>query len=414
MLRVPMPLPSLPAVQPVTAPAATAEQLAWLALTLTPGLGPQRIKRAFQVKKQLDRVFSMALTELEGLGFPAEAAQFVFEGNAERAAEKEWIAVAEAGAEILVYIDSDYPERLRNIFDPPPVLWLRGDRKLLVRPGIAVVGTRRPSPYGLGMSEMLSRDLAARRLVILSGMARGIDTAAHKGALAAGGKTIAVWGTGVDVIYPKENKALAEDILRGGGAILSELPLGTFPAPQNFPNRNRILSGMSVGVLVIEAAENSGTRITARCAMEQNRDVYAVPGNVTNKGSWGPNTLIKQGARLTATWEDVWEDLPSQVRLQLEDEAALAMQGAESKGGAAASTEPATLFAMSPFAMPPMREQESVVYLELRHDEPTQVDGLMELLEGRLSSAEIFTALFELEIAGHIRQMPGKNYVRRM
>lgn len=414
MLRVPMPLPLLPAVQPVTAPAATAEQLAWLALTLTPGLGPQRIKRAFQVKKQLDRVFSMALTELEGLGFPAEAAQFVFEGNAERAAEKEWIAVAEAGAEILVYIDSDYPERLRNIFDPPPVLWLRGDRKLLVRPGIAVVGTRRPSPYGLGMSEMLSRDLAARRLVILSGMARGIDTAAHQGALAAGGKTIAVWGTGVDVIYPKENKALAEDILRGGGAILSELPLGTFPAPQNFPNRNRILSGMSVGVLVIEAAENSGTRITARCAMEQNRDVYAVPGNVTNKGSWGPNTLIKQGARLTATWEDVWEDLPSQVRLQLEDEAALAMQGAESKGGAAASTEPATLFAMSPFAMPPMREQESVVYLELRHDEPTQVDGLMELLEGRLSSAEIFTALFELEIAGHIRQMPGKNYVRRM
>ncbi len=414
MLRVPMPLPSLPAVQPVTAPAATAEQLAWLALTLTPGLGPQRIKRAFQVKKQLDRVFSMALTELEGLGFPAEAAQFVFEGNAERAAEKEWIAVAEAGAEILVYIDSDYPERLRNIFDPPPVLWLRGDRKLLVRPGIAVVGTRRPSPYGLGMSEMLSRDLAARRLVILSGMARGIDTAAHKGALAAGGKTIAVWGTGVDVIYPKENKALAEDILRGGGAILSELPLGTFPAPQNFPNRNRILSGMSVGVLVIEAAENSGTRITARCAMEQNRDVYAVPGNVTNKGSWGPNTLIKQGARLTATWEDVWEDLPSQVRLQLEDEAALAMQGAESKGGAAASIESATLFAMSPFAMPPMREQESVVYLELRHDEPTQVDGLMELLEGRLSSAEIFTALFELEIAGHIRQMPGKNYVRRM
>lgn len=409
-----MPLPSLPAVQPVTAPAATAEQLAWLALTLTPGLGPQRIKRAFQVKKQLDRVFSMALTELEGLGFPAEAAQFVFEGNAERAAEKEWIAVAEAGAEILVYIDSDYPERLRNIFDPPPVLWLRGDRKLLVRPGIAVVGTRRPSPYGLGMSEMLSRDLAARRLVILSGMARGIDTAAHKGALAAGGKTIAVWGTGVDVIYPKENKALAEDILRGGGAILSELPLGTFPAPQNFPNRNRILSGMSVGVLVIEAAENSGTRITARCAMEQNRDVYAVPGNVTNKGSWGPNTLIKQGARLTATWEDVWEDLPSQVRLQLEDEAALAMQGAESKGGAAASIESATLFAMSPFAMPPMREQESVVYLELRHDEPTQVDGLMELLEGRLSSAEIFTALFELEIAGHIRQMPGKNYVRRM
>ena len=409
-----MPTPSLPATLPAvllttTAATANAEQLAWLALTLTPGLGPQRIKRAFQVKKQLDRVFSMALTELEGLGFPAEAAQFVFDGSALRAAKKEWTAVAEAGAEVLVYTDLDYPEQLRHIFDPPPVRWVRGDRKLLARPGIAVVGTRKPSPYGMGMSEMLSRDLAARRIVILSGMARGIDTAAHKGALAAGGKTVAVWGTGIDVIYPKENKGLAEDILRAGGAIVSELPMGTFPAPQNFPNRNRILSGMSIGVLVIEAAENSGTRITARCAMEQNRDVYAVPGNVTNKNSWGPNTLIKQGACLTATWEDVWAELPSQVRVLLEDEAAV-----ESKEGAGASIEPATLFSMKPFAMPPMREQESVVYLELRHDEPTQVDGLMELLEGRLSSAEIFTALFELEIAGHIRQMPGKNYVRRM
>jgi DNA processing protein len=254
------------------------------------------------------------------------------------------------------------------------------------------------------MAEMLSRDLAARRLTILSGMARGIDTSAHKGALAAGGRTVAVWGTGVDVIYPKENKSLAEQILRGGGAILSELKLGTFPAPQNFPNRNRILSGMSVGVLVVEASENSGTRITARCAMEQGRDVYAVPGNVTNKGSWGPNTLIKQGARLTATWEDVWEDLPSQVRLELENEA-----GLESN-----SQDDASLPTQLPFAIPPMREQELAVYSQLRHDEAVQVDSLMEVLDGQLTSAEIFTALFELETAGHIRQLPGKNYVRRM
>ncbi len=177
------------------------------------------------------------------------------------------------------------------------------------------------------MAEMLSRDLANRGLAILSGMARGVDTAAHKGALDAGGATVAVWGTGLDVVYPKENKRLAESIVLSGGAIVSEYPMGTFPAPQNFPIRNRTLSGMSVGVLVIEAAEHSGTRITARCAMEQNRDVYAVPGNVTNKNAWGPNTLIKQGAKLTATWEDIWEDLPSQVRLQLEDEQAEA--GAE-------------------------------------------------------------------------------------
>ncbi len=212
-------------------------------------------------------------------------------------------------------------------------------------------------------------------VVILSGMARGVDTAAHKGALDAGGKTVAVWGTGIDVVYPKENKRLAERIVESGGAIVSEYPLGTFPAPQNFPIRNRILSGMSVGVLVIEAAEYSGTRITARCAMEQNRDVYAVPGNVTNKNAWGPNTLIKQGAKLTATWEDVWEDLPSQVRLELEDELRAAGQIESEPGGAA------SLFNEAGDETLP--EHERMVLERLRRDESTQLDELIEGLEGR-------------------------------
>ena len=233
--------------------------------------------------------------------------------------------VIEQGAGILTHDCEDYPQRLREIYDPPPILWFRGETALLGLPGIAVVGTRHPSPYGAGMAQMLSRDLASRGVVILSGMARGVDTEAHKGALEAKGKTVAVWGTGIDVIYPKENKRLAEQILAGSGCLLSEFPTGTFPAPQNFPLRNRVLSGMSIGVLVIEAAEHSGTRITARCAMEQNRDVYAVPGNVTNKNAWGPNTLIKQGAKLTATWEDIWEDLPSQTRIELEDRLAMAL-----------------------------------------------------------------------------------------
>jgi DNA processing protein len=308
----------------------------------------------------------------------------------------------EAGGSILTPEDHAYPERLREIYDPPAVLWIRGNVDLLARPGIAVVGTRHPSPYGAGMAELLSRDLANRKLVILSGMARGVDTAAHKGALDAGGRTVAVWGTGIDVIYPKENKKLAESIVASGGTIVSEYPLGTFPAPQNFPIRNRILSGMSVGVLVIEAAEYSGTRITARCAMEQNRDVYAVPGNVTNKNAWGPNTLIKQGAKLTATWEDVWEDLPSQIRLQLEDERMEVTGQGESKPGGTASL----------FNDTPMPEQERIVFDRLRHDESTQLDELIEQLESQLGSAEIFTALFELEIAGRVRQLPGKNYVR--
>jgi DNA processing protein len=378
-----------------------AAKMAWMALTLTPGMGPTRIWKAMNRLGAAERLFEASLTELEGLGMPAQSAQFCFEGKARAAAEDELKRVVEAGGRVLTPEDEAYPERLREIYDPPAVLWIRGNAELLSRPGIAVVGTRQPSPYGAGMAELLSRDLANRRLVILSGMARGVDTAAHKGAIEAGGKTVAVWGTGIDVIYPKENKKLAESIVASGGTIVSEYPLGTFPAPQNFPIRNRILSGMSVGVLVIEAAEYSGTRITARCAMEQNRDVYAVPGNVTNKNAWGPNTLIKQGAKLTATWEDVWEDLPSQIRLALEDEMASSGEG-ESKTGGTASL----------FNDTPMPEHERIVFDKLRHDESMQLDELIEQLEATLGSSEIFAALFELELAGRVRQLPGKNYVR--
>jgi DNA processing protein len=385
----------------MTAAVREEARLGWLAMALTPGMGPTRIGKAVTALGAAEYLFEASLTELEMSGMPVGAVQFIFEGKAREAAEAEMKRVAEAGGSILTPDDAAYPERLLEIYDPPAVLWIRGDADLLARPGIAVVGTRQPSPYGAGMAELLSRDLANRRLVILSGMARGVDTAAHKGAIAAGGKTVAVWGTGIDVIYPKENKKLAEDIIATGGAIVSEYPMGTFPAPQNFPIRNRILSGMSVGVLVIEAAEYSGTRITARCAMEQNRDVYAVPGNVTNKNAWGPNTLIKQGAKLTATWEDIWEDLPSSIRLQLEDELAAGRPN-ESK-----TTEPASLFSNTQ-----LPQHEQMVLDRLRHDESTQLDDLIEQLEAELGSAEIFTALFELEIAGRVRQLPGKNYVR--
>jgi DNA processing protein len=215
--------------------------------------------------------------------------------------------------------------------------------------------------------------------------------------------TLAVWGTGIDVVYPKENRKLAAEILAAGGAIVSELPMGTFPAPQNFPRRNRILSGLSVGVLVVEASENSGTRVTARCAAEQNRDLFAVPGNVTSKGSWTPNTLIKQGAKLVATWEDVWEDLHSQIRLELEAEGQAA-SGSASKAEAAASLLPD----------PALRPEETMVLEVLRTDESLQIDGILELLETQLTSSEVFTALFELEMAGRVRCLPGKNYVRTL
>ena len=375
------------------------DRLAWLALALSPGLGPKRILDAVKQLAEPSQIFALTLTELEGLRFPAQAAQFIFDGKARQAAEEEWARVAAQGATVLTFGCQEYPERLKEIYDPPPVLWVRGPVSLLSRPAIAVVGTRHPTPYGSGIAEMLARDLAARRLLIVSGMARGIDSCAHRGALAARMPTVAVWGTGIDVVYPKENKKLAEEILAAGGAIVSELPMGTFPAPQNFPRRNRILSGLSVAVLVVEAGENSGTRVTARCAAEQNRDLFAVPGNVTNKGSWTPNTLIKQGAKLTATWEDVWEDLPSQVRLELEADAPN-----ESKSETTASLLPD----------PVLRPQEAMVLEVLRTDDSLQIDEILDLLETQLTSSEVFTALFELEMAGRIRGLPGKNYVRTM
>jgi DNA processing protein len=391
------PLENLSAAAPLD-----EERLAWLALVLSPGLGPRRIVEAVKLLKSAAVLFTLALTELESLRFPAESAQFIFEGKARRAAEEEWSRIAQLGATIVTFSCAEYPERLKEIYDPPPVLWVRGDAGLLARPSLAVVGTRHPTPYGTGMAELLSRDLAARRLLIVSGMARGVDTYAHKGALAARRPTLAVWGTGIDVVYPKENRKLAEEILATGGAIVAEVPLGTFPAPQNFPRRNRIISGISVGVLVVEAGENSGTRVTARCAAEQNRDLFAVPGNVTNKGAWTPNMLIRQGAKLVATWEDIWEDLPSQVRLELESE------------GVTGRVESISAESASLLPEPSLRAEEAMVLEVLRRDESLQIDEILEKLETQLTSSEVFTALFELEMAGRVRSMPGKNYVRTM
>jgi len=384
---------------PSPATALDEDRLAWLALVLSPGLGPKRILDAMAQLDAPSQLFALPLTGLEALRFPAPAAQFIFDGKARAAAETEWMRVAAHGATLLTRGCSGYPERLKEIYDPPPVLWVRGDPGLLTRPAIAVVGTRHPSPYGSGMAEMLARDLAARRLLIVSGMARGIDSCAHRGALAARMPTLAVWGTGIDAVYPKENKKLAEEILALGGAIVSELPSDTFPAPQNFPRRNRILSGLCIAVLVVEAAENSGTRVTARCAAEQSCDLFAVPGNATSKASWTPNTLIKQGAKLTATWEDVWEELPSQVRLELESPG-----GQESKADVPASLLPD----------PVLRPEEAAVLRILPADASLQIDEILELLETQLTSSEVFTAIFELEMAGRIRSLPGKNYVRTM
>jgi DNA processing protein len=380
-----------------TASLGISNNVYWLALSLTPGLGPTRGRKLVERFGNIQEIFQASLTELEAENLQAQSAQHIALGKSLELAHDELAKAIAAGVHVLCREDGLWPGRLGEIYDPPLVLYVRGNPGSLAQPGIAVVGTRHPTPYGIGMAERLSCDLAAHGLVIFSGMARGVDTAGHRGAIKAKGKTVAVFGTGVDVIYPRENKKIAEGILETGGALVSEFPLETFAAPQNFPIRNRIISGLSVGVLVVEAGEYSGTRITARCALEQSREIFAVPGNVTSRNSWGPNTLIKQGAKLTATWEDVWEELPGAVKRQLESE----------HPPAASEEKPVnSLFAgeLSP--------GERKLLSLLRQDESTHIDEIVEKLEGQLSSSEIFTVLFELEMSGKVKQMPGKRYVK--
>jgi len=379
-------------------PKGNAERLAqWLALALTPGMGPTRSRRLVDHLGGIEQVFRASLTELEATGLQAVSAQALATGKSRELAQEEMVRAATAGAQILPLDDPAYPALLRQIYDPPVVLYVKGDAAVLSLPGMAIVGTRHPTPYGTGMAERLAADLSARGLAIFSGLARGVDAAAHRGAVAARGRTVAVFGTGVDQVYPRENTKLADSILATGGAVISEFPMATFPAPQNFPIRNRIISGLAVGVLVVEAGEYSGTRVTARCALEQNREVYAVPGNVTNRNSWGPNTLIKQGAHLVATWEDVWEVLPATVRDQLEPKA-----GSESAGQVTASL----------FGDDTLAPHEKKIFALLKPDEATHIDDLVVRLEPEVAASEIFAALFELELAGKIRQLPGKNFVK--
>jgi DNA processing protein len=374
------------------------QELEWLALSLTPGLGPTKARRLVERFGSAKAVFHATLTELEAAGIQAVSAQALGTGQSLESAQEEMTKAVAMGARIIHCEDAAFPPRLKQIYDPPLVLYMRGNIDVLSSPGIAIVGTRHPTPYGIGMAERLACDLAARGLCIFSGLARGVDAAAHRGAIHAKGKTVAVFGTGVDVIYPRENNRIADQILSLNGALISEFPMGQFGAPQNFPIRNRIISGLAIGVLVVEAAEYSGTRITARCALEQNRDVFAVPGNVTNKNSWGPNTLIKQGAKLAATWEDIWEELPQDVRLALDPSASHESQ----------QQGTASLFKDDEISSP----HERRILAVLKADVATQIDEIVERLEPELSSSEIFAALFELELSGKVKQLPGKNFVK--
>jgi DNA processing protein len=385
------------------------EELHWLALRLVPGLGPRKSGMLIERFRTPQAVFRASLTELEGLGLSGSLARSIQSGCSFEEAAGQQQKMLDTGTLAIPITHPLYPEPLRQIFDPPVLLFARGNTELLRGISFAVVGTRRPTPYGLAVAEKLSGDLARAGLIIISGMARGIDTAGHRGALAAGGKTIAVLGCGADIVYPSENKKLATEIV-AKGLVLSEFPMGSVAFPQNFPIRNRIISGISAGLLVVEGAQYSGSSITAKLALDQGRELFAVPGNITNKLSWGPNLLIKQGAKLVQDWNDVIVDLPPAIRRRLIEDGRqrILNEGLGSNTDRGLESLPPE---QPSLLSGPEGEVGRKVLRILKTDASLHLDQLLEQMED-CSSSELIAALFELEMLGLAKQLPGKNFVR--
>ena len=285
----------------------------WLALRRVRGVGPRISRLLLEAFGTPERIFTLDEKELAAAGIPRSTAHNLREFRDFDPLERELCELPRIGARLVRWTDPEYPANLREIADPPPYLFVQGHLATDEKQYLAVVGARAASDAGRQMAHRLGLELAAKGFTVVSGLARGIDTEAHQGALDAGGRTVAILGCGIDVIYPAENRKLAESIVEGGGALISELPVGTPPIAENFPGRNRILSGLCLGVVVVEAAENSGSLITARMALEQNRQVFAVPGSPLTGRAAGSNRLLKEGARLVDCVEDVMEDLAPQL-----------------------------------------------------------------------------------------------------
>ncbi len=372
----------------------------WIALNMTPGVGPRAATKLLENFGSAAGVFNAQRSQLESLRIRPESIVSIISRDRHAAAEKEFAELKAKGGDILLLDDGSYPSLLREIADPPITLYVRGAwQECFEQPCVAVIGSRHASTYGKNAAEMLSRDLARQGVCVVSGLARGIDTAAHRGALQAGGRTIAVLGTGFDVVYPKENASLVDEIVAGGGAVVSQFPLGTPPLKDNFPYRNRIISGLSLGVLIVEATEKSGSLITARLASEQNREVMAVPGNITSRNSIGANYLIKAGAKLVQQWQDVVAELPSDIAARLLPPTP--EKQSSRRGAAETKNLPADMTAA-----------ERKIWPLLSADEPVHIDQLLE--QSGLSFGELNTALVALDIKDAIRVLPGKFYALRL
>ena len=374
----------------------------WIALNMTPGVGPRVTARLLEHFGSAEAIFDAPRRELALLRLTPDAIESIATRELFERAEREIENIRKLGGDIIVLDDGVYPTLLRETYDPPVVLYVRGAwTECLERPCVAIVGSRRCSTYGQNAALMLSRELAQRGVTIISGMARGIDAAAHRGALEAGGKTVAVMGTGLDQFYPRDHSKLALDILHNGGALVTQFPLGTPPVSENFPYRNRVISGLSLGVVVIEAAENSGSLITARLAMEQNREVFAVPGNITSRNSFGTNYLIKgAGAKLVQQWQDIAGELPAEIAAQLLPPPS---RKRAKKG------ELVDQLQLTPSDL---SEHERAVFKLLATDTPQQIDELADAT--KLSITQLTSALLALEMRELIRALPGKCFVRKL
>ena len=359
------------------------KRLAWVALNLA--LSPATLV----LKKLLDRfhepaqVLAAPAAELAEIpGVTARLLQRLKDPKLEKAALAELERARRHAVRILIRDDPEYPGILSQLPDPPPLLYMRGDLRDSDDPAVAVVGSRRATPYGLEMARLLAGEMAAAGVTIVSGLARGIDEEAHRGALQAGGRTLAFLGSGIDRIYPRESVRLAQRI-SSNGAILSEFPLGTAPLAGNFPVRNRLISGVARGTLVVEAAARSGSLITARLALEQGREVFAVPGNATTDNALGPNSLIQQGAKLVMRAADVLEEIPG-APLPVQSESAAEVESSV---------------------------EEAIILRHLSPSDPLGVDDLAAA--SGMEAGALLAALLKLEIANRVRQLPGSRFIRK-
>jgi DNA processing protein len=359
------------------------EEFFWIGLKAVPGIGNvafRRLLEVFDTPEAALKASPRSLSDIRGIN-PA-IIDGISSGSWRRFAEDECRRLEASGARLVTFTSSDYPKSLFEIPDPPAFLYVKGELRSSEL-SIAIVGSRRATSYGLMTTGNLSGALAVHGVCIVSGMARGVDTAAHRGALLAGGRSIGVLGCGIDKVYPPENRKLFEEMAQKG-CLVSEFPLGTLPLAENFPRRNRIISGLSRGVLVVEAAEKSGSLITAQCALEHGRDVFAVPGNVSFASSRGCNRLIKQGAKLVDCVEDILEELPEQD---------------PAKTDSPLFQKESRTFALSP--------KEAAIF-ELLARSPLHIDDIIAQTE--LTAGEVSSMLLHLELKGAVTPLPGTHY----